>query len=258
MQTSAGLNFATTMRNAIRCAGGSIAILVLLGHSTVGNAQGRSMSSSKGAVELDPYRAFSLSLPLVTITRDAMARAEFNLMGEGALAVEVGRMSRGQQYSEKHTEETGESLENEAMQGSILISRYTNGNSMSGFYWSLGAGYRRTTATWQKLQAATAADDFALGRTFGLVDDSGRVTHAVVGEGITGHGRLGFRWIGTSFPMVLGGYVGVRHYGARYRDDDKRIGEDPRFTAITDDERKDLRRRFMTQLDPGIELGFAF
>jgi hypothetical protein len=208
-------------------------------------AQGKVSRSSSN----DPYRSFQLSLPIISLTRDAMIRMEFNMWANGALALEAGSLIKGEANSERMIEETGENFENQGSQYSLIWSSFSRANSMSGFYWSLGAGWRKMTADWRR----NAKGDEALG----LVDEQGRVTHAVVGEGMTGHGRLGYRWVGQSFPMVLGAYAGLRHFAATFEDDSSKSGEQ-RISATSDSDLAGLKRRFATQFEPGLELGFAF
>jgi|GEM_PF-1012951 len=205
------------------------------------------------------YRSFDLTLPVVTLARQAQGRIEYNMGGLATISLEGARMVRGEDLSDEEIEESGDSLQSEAVQGAILFSRYSNGPTMSGFFWSLGAGYRKVNAYWHTNPDTGRTPDENPGR-MSLADDKGKLHHDLELAGGTGHGRIGWRWIGESFPMLIGAHIGVRHFDPTIKDaEESRLETETMRMAPTNDvEKRNLKRRMMTALEPGVEIGFAF
>jgi hypothetical protein len=201
------------------------------------------------------YRSFNMMLPVVTLARQAQGRIEYNMGGIASISIEGTRMVRGEELSDQEVLESGDSLETDAVQGAVLISRYSYGATMSGFYWSLGTGYRKVDAYWR---SSPEGDDAST--RMSLADQKGKLNHHLDLSGGTGHGRIGWRWVGESFPMLLGAHIGVRHFNATVKDveDSKLQTDSMRISPTTNVEKKNLKRRMMTALEPGVELGVAF
>lgn len=201
------------------------------------------------------YRSFDFTLPVVTLSRQAHARLEYNMGGVATLSLEGARVVPGEDLAESTIEETGDSLKTDGMQGALLISRYSQGTTMSGFYWSLGAGYRQLRAVWK-----TKSEGDEEGTRMSLMDADGKLTRDLEVSGTTGHGRLGWRFVADSFPFLFGAHIGVRHFNATVRDieDSELADEGIRVAPISDTEKKNLKRRMMTAFEPGVEVGLTF
>jgi hypothetical protein len=90
------------------------------------------------------------------------------------------------------------------------------------------------------------------------IDESGRMTHRMVGTGMTGHGRIGYRYVGESFPFIAGTFFGIRHFESKFEDKEARASDETPSTASTDDDRIQMKRTFMTRPELALELGLAF
>ena len=202
------------------------------------------------------YKAVNFAMPLITMTKERVARIEFNLGGEGSLAVEGSLKSRREEVNEDVQLETGESLMAEGYGAALLISRYSSGIDMSGFYWTLGGGMREERYKWQV--AAEKSDPQA---DFSLVNDKKRFEHEAIAKGATGHLRIGYRYVGESFPIAAGVYLGARHFQPGIEDDeanDEKNGPQNPPDPMTDREKERLKRRVATAPEAGIEFGFSF
>ena len=93
-----------------------------------------------------------------------------------------------------------------------------------------------------------------------LLDTKGKLSHDLEISGTTGHGRMGWRYVGQSFPVLFGIHIGVRHFNSTIKDveDSKLESETLKITPTTAVEKKNLKRRLMTALEPGVEFGVAF
>ena len=133
--------------------------------------------------------------------------------------------------------------------------------TMSGVYWSLGVGYREQQGTW-----IVEPEENDKQIDFGLVDeDTGKLHHEVKISGMTGHGRLGYRYIGNQYPFVAGLYAGARHWQSSVEDNsedavsnEEQLTENEYTVAMTEKEKSRLKRRFMTRPELGVEFGWAF
>lgn len=209
-------------------------------------------SSSGGA----NYRTFAFTIPVITFTGEQVARLEFNLGGLASLALEANFKPKNDEVHPDDALETGESLVSKGRGFALLFSRYTDEAAMAGFYYAIGAGYREMNADW-KVRPAT--DDKEVDMT--LVQTDERLYHRAEMKGVTGHIRGGYRYVGTSIPLSVGLYMGLRHYQVGVRDekrDNLSEGDEAAYSDMTDSERERLRRRFTTKLEPGIEVGIAF
>ena len=181
---------------------------------------------------------------------------EFNLRGQAGIAVEATYVHRNDDVSKSEAEDTNDdTLQNEGRQAAIFISRYSEASRMAGFYWTLGMGYRSQDVDWE-VEPDGADEDIDLSL---VQETTGKLRHEATLTGITGHGRLGYRYIGTSVPFIVGGYGGLRHWSVGAQD---RLGEDnvanEGVAPLTNQEKGRLNRRFTTRPELGIEIGYAF
>ncbi len=201
-----------------------------------------------------PYRSFAIALPLVSIDGEASGRMEFNLMAEGSMALEVSGQKAEEQISEERQLTTRESMIAGGKAASLIIARYTQPQSMSGFFWALGAGFREERADWrvEPSNKDVAAKSLS-------TDRDGLLNHRALLKGGTVHGRLGYRYSGTSYPFMIGGYIGARHFQASVKDVEA-SDEDSNvtITAMTEYEKEKLRRRSGTSSESTIEVGVMF
>jgi hypothetical protein len=179
---------------------------------------------------------------------------EFNLMGEGSLALEISGQKAEEQIAEERQLTTRESMVAGGKAASIIVSRYSHPQSMSGFFWALGAGLREERADWR-----VQPSDKDTGAKSLRTDQDGLLNHRASLKGGTVHGRLGYRYSGTSYPFMIGGYIGARHFQASVND----LGGDSEdsnvtITAMTDYEKEKLRRRSGTSSESTIEVGVMF
>jgi len=138
-----------------------------------------------------------------------------------------------------------------------LIARYSEPQSLSGFFWSLGGGYRQYNAEWKK-----KPEDADKEPRMSMTDDDGYLHHRVVGSGVVGVARVGYRFIPAEWPIALGAHIGMRHMNSTVKDvevdDDEQEKLNLEYSKINEKERKSIKNRMMTQPDFAIEFGFSF
>lgn len=207
----------------------------------------------------DSARAVSVNAPF-TFSRDMLAHVEFNLGGRASIGIEGGITRPGDDMSEKQMDEENERVKTEGWGAAVMFSRYSNGGSMSGFYWMLGAGYREVKASWDVEQEDSdpQAKNYAA-----LVDPTTQqLHHDATLKGMTGHLRVGYRYVGEEVPISCGLFVGLRHFQPSVDDAEGKSKDDDEVAKnaadMTDREKERLRRRYTSKFEPGIEIGFAF
>lgn len=210
-----------------------------------GGAPSSSNSASKGG------KSFSLTLPVMPLTRDTAARIEYNI-GAIALALEGSRMSESEELSPEKMVLTGDSMVSAGQQASILITNYAQPGRLAGWFWMIGAGVRTMKGVWRTNPSQLAT---LTGITL-VPDEKGKVLHRYEAEGATGHFRVGYRWISESIPLALGAHVGFRHFDGRFTDAESELASDTTRLAI--DDQSALRRRYMTRLEPALEFSLVF
>lgn len=239
----------------------TLSCLLFLGLSTSAFAQNMSKPKSDFSSSRGNSNDFAISLPLA-LYGESVARVEFNLGHQASLALEGNFKRRNDDISEKDAEESHESLITDAKGALILISRYSEPSRLAGFYWSLGLGFRSMNADWQ-VQPDPTDKKADLSLTATTEDGSTEVFHhRATMTGSTGHLRGGYRYVSEEFPFMFGIYMGIRHFQASLKDTpidgSERDGNEPVYASMTERERERLKRRYMTQLEPAIELGFIF
>lgn len=225
-------------------------------------AQGGLMSQARPrGGDGDAAKSFLVSVPVITATNELLAHMEFNLGGQAAIGIEGG-IQRTIDRGDKRDIAAPESLTTSAQSLSLFVARFTEGPSLGGFYWLLGAGYRQETATWSYRPA-----DGDKGVNWGLVDaGTGYLNHDATLSGKTAGARLGYRWVASEWPLAVGLYLGAKHFEATVRDVEHEDGDTVTaadgttvtYTDMSDAEKKSLKNRMTTSLDAGLEIGFAF
>jgi hypothetical protein len=206
------------------------------------------MSSSKSGGD-GPYRSLMLGLPLASTERGPIGRVELNIYGKGSIAIEGSSEVLAEDLLRSQVAESGESMMTKGGQMSLFYFRYSKPVSMAGWYYGFGLGYHEESVNWHR---RTSALGIALA-------DASFVNHSATLRGPTGHGRLGYRYVGTDVPMLVGGYFGLRHFQASVKDgqsnDDAETTSAP--IAMGDSEKTRLLNRFRTAPEIGIEIGFV-
>lgn len=209
----------------------------------------------------DAGRDVAFALPLA-LYGESVARFELNLDQRASLSFELNIKRRRDDVREAEAETTQESLLTDAKGGILMISRYSEPNRLAGFYWTLGAGFRTMNADWQV--QPDPRDKYADLSLTSLAEntDVSVFHHRATLAGTTGHLRAGYRYVAQELPLMIGGYIGIRHFQASVKDAklEGNEGADQGwfYAPMTERERERLRRRYMTQLEPAIELGFVF
>ena len=243
-------------KNFTRCS--SALLMVTLG-AVSGKAQAAdsrpfdlsAAPSGNGGGSKGGYRAFMLALPVVNVGGGTVGRAELNLYGRGSLAIEGTYQDKGEDITKKEQKLTGESMITQARAITVFLARYSEPMQMAGFYYGLGVGYRHESANWH-LKPTGAPATAAL-------DEVDFANHSASFVGPTGHLRGGWRYVGKEFPLLIGAYVGMRHFESIVSDaqpSGQAVGGGA-YTNMTESEKDHLKRRFATTPEAGLEIGFA-
>lgn len=193
--------------------------------------------------------SWSFSGPLLSFDSQAGIRVEKNLNNVATLTFEGVYQSRDERLSEKDMEQSGEdSLVTSGREYMLLVSRYSQPQRLAGFFWSLGAGYRSLDADWH-----TTPDEELLNLYQDNLDENGKATHRVRLNGVTGHGRMGYRYVGNNWPILIGVQLGLRHFQGGLEDDEEVDGRE-----LSNEQEDKIRRRFTTTLIPSVDVGFVF
>ena len=224
--------------------------LVTCGASAIAAPIGKGSSASGGK---SGGRDWLITLPLFA---GGALHAEYNVGGTMGLALEYSGVAPTEELLEEEILLTGNSLTIDGMQVSVLMSRYSDERNMGGFFWTLGTGYRVWTAEWKKRPG-----DKEITR-LSLVDEDGYLHHRVQGKGVTGHGRFGYRYVASEWPLAVGLHLGLRHMNSEVTDVDVPEKEEQElsltYSEITEKERKHLKHKMMTRADISLDFGFVF
>lgn len=194
------------------------------------------------------YKDFVVALPIIAMGGEAQAKFEYNLSGLGGLGLEVLLTQEGEEFTDEEVlEKNGDSLIVRGNELALTYSVYSNAKKMSGGYWTLGVGYRQMQADWSR----GPSEEFTPSGV--SLDSDGKFKHELVSSGVSARGRVGYRYVADSLPLMLGAYIGLRHYENKFED---RESDDAVETPEKDLE--SLSRRMMSRLEPGIEIGMAF
>ena len=197
-------------------------------------------------------RDWLMSLPLVSVGRDSPLGLEFNIMNEFSLGVHLGLVSKGEELGKKEQEDhPGTSLETHGQDISLIFQRFSNPAEMAGLHWGINLGYRQIRATWIRDPEQSSAGIFP------ALDEEGNMHHHLRLEGTSLGIRFGYRFVADSPGFMAGIYLKARHFQSRVRDDDPpESGE--LLTEIPPEDAIALKRRMMSSLLAGIEIGWAF
>ena len=207
--------------------------------------------SSNGGGSKSGYRAFMIALPVINVGGGTVGRAELNLYGRGSLAIEGTYQGKNEDITKKEQKLTGESMITQARAMTVFLARYGEPTQMAGFYYGLGVGYRRESANWHLKPTGTSAA--------AALDDVDFANHSASLIGPTGHLRGGWRYVGKEFPLLIGAYVGMRHFESVVSDAQpggQAVGGGA-YSNMTESEKDRLKRRFATTPEAGLEIGFA-
>jgi hypothetical protein len=236
---------------------GALAPGVALAAGAKGSPFGGMTNDDDGGGASGGFRSFILSIPVLTLNKEHLARLEFNLAGHASMTVEGTMKSRFEELTKEEQEETGESRSSAAKGVSLLFSRYTQPYAMAGFFFALGAGYRQEDVQW-----TVRPDEKDPAINLSLVDDDDdRLHHDMTLKGATGHLRVGYRYVGAEIPLLVGVFAGARHFQAGVEDvdpDDHDEDDDTRWAESTDREKERARRAYASKPEAGIEIGFCF
>ncbi|MBP9708096.1 MAG: hypothetical protein KBD78_10645 [Oligoflexales bacterium] len=206
------------------------------------------------------YRQFIFSLPFyagaaaferegVNVGAGAM---EYNLQMMATLGLEGIYVPSEERLSDKEVLETKNSMGYNTHQYRVMLSRYTDPAKMAGLYWSLGAGYRQSKIDWVEDYKSDSDVDLS------LVDENNKVRRDILLKGVTGHFRVGFRYVGDEYPIVVGASVGVNHFQsgiAKSEDLEKQALDERR--PLTKSEETRLKSLMMTTMEPLVYFGWA-
>ncbi|MFK7873347.1 MAG: hypothetical protein AB8C84_09290 [Oligoflexales bacterium] len=189
--------------------------------------------------------SFLVTLPLVAVDREWAGRAEYNIMKKGGIAFELGGQSAGEDLTQtERTENPGRSLLSMAREVRFMVSRYTYGHNMSGFYWGAGLGYRQAAAKWSQVTQGLSA-----------VEEDAQ-TYALDLEGHTLNARAGYR-MQSDMGVMAGLYLGFEHFEAKVRDSVVG-GEYDEIQESSSEIRNKVARKMADRFRPGFEFGWAF
>lgn len=194
-------------------------------------------------------RDFGITVPMTVIGNELGGKLEMNLNSEAVLGIEGIYVGKGEEFSEEEQKEKRVSLSSQGYEAAALISRFSDPTNMAGFYWTLGAGYRQLLSTWSRPPETSA---LGLNNNYEK-DEDGRVRTTMLVTGHTIRGRLGYRFVPESWPLLIGAYFGIRHYENKYKDI-----EDAANPPTTEEEKLQLRRLIMTRPEGGIDIGVVF
>lgn len=201
-------------------------------------------------------RDWLISLPIMSERPQMRLHVEYNAQRSLGLAIEAAAIAKTEELHDDEINLTGNSLSVNGVQGSMLMSRYSDEANMGGFFWAIGAGYRRWNAEWKK------KPDKKESLRMGLVDNDGYLHHRVEGKGVTGHLRGGYRYVASEWPLAIGAHLGLRHMNSQVTD--KKVSESEEkqlglaYSELNDNERKHLRHRMMTTPDFTVDFGVVF
>jgi hypothetical protein len=221
------------------------------------------MGQGKGISMKNTYQTMHFSIPIINFAGETTFHGEFNLAGEGGLAVELTGKKDLEEAS-ADDQDKGISRKASAQALSFHYARYVEHFSMGGFYWSLGAGYRRETIDWLRVENPQGVE-------FSALENNTWNANLAELSGPTAHGRTGYRYVGKEIPLLVGVFAGLRHFSSsvkdvegssklRAKDSSETVRNVPPVTAMTmsDKDKTKLQNIYATRLEGGIEIGFTF
>ena len=215
----------------------------------------------------------NVSLPIINFAGETTLHGEFNLAGEGGLALEVSG-KKNMEEALKSDQARGVSRMATAQALSVHYAKYVEPMSLGGFYWGVGAGYRRESIDWVRPRDPQQTE-------FAAIDSNLWQAHSAELSGPTAHGRIGYRYVGKEMPLLIGVFSGLRHFASTVKDkagdsqgslpramfvkgssasQDKVTGILSPVTAteMAAKDKTKLHNVYATRLEGGIEVGFSF
>ena len=223
--------------------------LLVLGIGGIAVAQQKMPFKLKKRSKGSDYQMFAVTAPFGVIGGEMGLHIEANLAGNASLALEGIYVPEREEFAEKRVEEDKRSFIGGGYEAALIITRFTREMDMAGFYWSMGVGYRQINGTYRHP---------AEGKGYALVDRSnrdeeGRIAQEANAAGITGRGRVGYRYLGDSFPFVIGAFFGIRHFenkvAAKSTDETQQL---------SDEDSHQLSNMLTTAPEGAIEIGLSF
>ena len=195
-------------------------------------------------------RSFLFALPL---TVGSPLKLSYNYESKVALSLDITNEPELERLSDREVEESpGSSLLTEAQEVGLMFSRYSNAANMSGWHWGLGVGYKRMKASWVKLPDPDAEGDEA------IVTEDGRANYKLDISGTTATARGGYRYVADELGFMASLFLMIKHFQNRVQDAELDGTDTQPIASITRGDAQTIRRRFTTQILPGLEVGWAF
>ncbi len=218
--------------------------------------QGGSFSQKKGA------QTMNISIPIINLGETTL-HGEFNLAGQGGLALEI--LNKGVQEEAPKNDPDSNSRLTRAQAISFIYSVYNDPMAMAGFYWGVGAGYRTESVDWLK-------PDKSLSTALSPGVDPNYTSRLADLKGPTAHGRFGYRYVGKDVPLLIGAYLGLRHFASTVTDQEgtsqvRKEKNSPAATQslaplnaeqMTESEKSKIHDIYATRGEGGVEIGFSF
>ena len=200
------------------------------------------------------YHSTNVDLKWNVTDPGLIAAAEYNLNARASVSLELATGGVRQDLRSYELERNPNDILSTRYQGGrILFSRYSEPETMGGFFWTLGAGYRimQLDCTRTPLEEENKAA-FQLNST-------GQSVEQYKMSGSTGHGRFGYRYTAQSMPLIAGIHIGIQHFQGKIIEvnNPEITAEQPVDKAHREVESA-LERRWMTMLDIALETGFTF
>ena len=195
------------------------------------------------------YKSLVVTLPAISVARESFLGVDINLGGDSSLEFHWGKLFEGEDLRKREMEEEPYgSLKTRGQELGFYFQRFSNGQQLSGLHWGLGAGYKTLVATWTKLPSEQEG--------VYLKDDmNSYVNHNINLSGATIQSRFGYRYVADSVGFAAGIYLKLRHFQSKIIDEENMISE--QIIPINQSDSIRLKRRMMTSLLPGFELGWA-
>lgn len=197
-------------------------------------------------------RDWLMSLPLVSMGRESLLGLEFNMMNEFSLGIHWGVLSEGEELRKNELEKhPDDSFVTSGQDIGLIFQRFSNPSEMSGFHWGLSAGYRRVVGVWTK-------DPYSDGQVSRSgMDENGKIRQYLEMSGTSLGFRTGYRFVADSPGFMVGIYLKLRHFQNQVKDQESKKDE-PFRVAISKEDSGALKRRLMSSMLAGIEVGWAF
>jgi hypothetical protein len=167
------------------------------------------------------------------------------------LALEGGSERPGEDNLKADVQRTGESMISQGRHASLMLFRYSRPYTLAGFYYGGGLGYAQEDITWHKRVSPLSM----------ALTDATYVNHTAELKGATANLRVGYRYVGSEYPLLIGAYAGLRHFQSNVTDgpsssNAQNLTGAP-VTPLTADDMAHLQRRYATAPEIGLELGFV-